>query len=481
MRKLFWFLILLVQCKCIIAQSTKYSTEVENRIKKVENGLMGWVQTQDTLKWSLKERMALYNIQGLSIAVINDYKIEWSKGYGWADTLEHRPVTVQTLFQAASISKSLNGVGILKLVEEKKLDLNTDINEYLKSWKFPYNSVSKNKKITIANLLSHTAGLNVHGFPGYSKDDPLPSITDILDGRKPSNTEAVHSEFEPGLKFQYSGGGTLISQLIIIDVTHQTYDEYMLHNVLKLLGMTNSFYTQPPPEDKKQLLARAYHSDGKKVNGKYHIYPEQAAAGLWTNPTDLCQYIIETQLSYKGKSNKVLTSEMTKMRLTPYLDSSSALGVFIEKRGTAKYFNHAGNNEGFSCIYYGSFDDGKGVVIMTNSDNSSILYEIANSVACSYQWKDFYNPTVKSVIEVPDTVLSTYVGKYKLLQDTVTVTIQSSKPFIEYKNKTYKIFFTSNVDFFIPELEGENKFLKNEQGEIYGFSINNQITLNKVQ
>lgn len=465
----------------IYAQPTDYPAEVENRIYKVENGLVSWVQTRDTLKWSLKERMDFYNVQGLSIAVINNYKIEWARGYGWADTAEHRPVTVQTLFQAASVSKSLNAIGVLKLVQENKLDLYTDINEYLKSWKFPYDRLSKNKKITVAQLLSHTAGLNIHGFPGYAQDKPLPSITDILDGKKRSNTDAVRSQFEPGLKFQYSGGGTLISQLIVMDITNQSYDEYMLQNVLIPLGMTASFYTQPPPEDKSQILATAYHSDGGKVNGKYHIYPEQAAAGLWTNPVDLCKYIIETQLAYRNKSGKVLNGEMTRLRLTPYIDNSSALGVFIEKRGAAKYFQHSGGNEGFRCKYYGSLDEGKGVVIMSNSDNSAILEEIANAVACVYGWKDFYNPVMKNVIEVPDSVLSKYSGKYMLNNEPVIISVKNNKPFLRYKNKTYKIYFTSVTEFFNPSLGGGNKFLFDANGNVSGYSINGKVTLNKVE
>lgn len=479
MRKLFWFLIIAVQSNFIFAQSTKYSAEVENRIKKVENGLMSWVQTQDTLKWSLKERMAFFNVLGVSVAVINDYKIEWAKGYGWADTSENCPVTTQTLFQAASISKSLNGIGVLKLVQEKKLDLNSDINDYLKSWKFPYDSLSNNKKITVANLLSHTAGLNIHGFPGYTKYDSIPSIIDILDGKKPSNTKAVRSQFEPGLKFQYSGGGVLISQLVIMDITNQPYDEYMLQNVLKPLGMTSSFFTQPPSEEKKQLLSTAYHSNGDKVTGKYHIYPEQAAAGLWTNPVDLCKYIIETQLSYQNKSNKVLSREMTRLRLTPYLDGSSALGVFIRERGSEKYFQHSGGNVGFGCIYYGTFNNGKGVVIMTNSDNRAILEEIANSVSRVYQWKDFYKPVFKKVIELPDSVLSSYIGKYMLEKEPVIISKDNGKPFLKYKNKKYKIFFTSTDEFFMPELEGNNKFLKDAQGKVYGYSINDKTVLYK--
>ncbi|MEO6229569.1 MAG: hypothetical protein ABIP10_05540, partial [Ferruginibacter sp.] len=107
--------------------------------------------------------------------------------------------------------------------------------------------------------------------------------------------------------------------------------------------MSNSFYTQPPPADKENLLATGYYNDGKEVKGKYHIYPEEAAAGLWTNPTDLAKYIIETQLSLQGKSNKVLSPETTRLRLTPYIDSSASLGVFIIKKGNEKYFNHDGS------------------------------------------------------------------------------------------------------------------------------------------
>src|SRR6185312_2227606 len=154
------------------------------------------------------------------------------------------------------------------LAQEGKLNLYTDINDYLKTWKFPYDSLSKGKKITIANLLSHTAGLTVHGFAGYEKGDSIPTISQILDGKKPANSAAVRSMYQPGLKFEYSGGGITISQLIVQDVTKQPYDKYMWENVLKPLGMTYSFYTQPPPSEKQNLLATGYYNDGKEVKGK---------------------------------------------------------------------------------------------------------------------------------------------------------------------------------------------------------------------
>ncbi|MBC7889309.1 MAG: beta-lactamase family protein [Ferruginibacter sp.] len=373
----------------LFSQEIKYAEEVEKRISQVEKTLASRLKAADTVNWTLQERMNFYNANGVSIAVISNYGIEWARGYGWADKSEFRPVTTTTLFQAGSISKSINGIGILKLVQDGRLNLYTDINEYLQTWKFPYDSLSKGKKISAANLLSHTAGLSVHGFPGYANGAVLPTLPQILDGNRPANTAAVRSLFEPSLKAQYSGGGTTIAQLMIADITGEPYDVFMWKNILEPMGMTNSFYTQPPLKEKQNLVATAYYNNGKEVKGKYHIYPEQAAAGLWTNPTDLAKYIIETQLSSQGRSDKVLSNEMTNIRLTPFIDSTSALGVFIIKRGGEKYFTHGGVDEGFVSQYYGSVEGGNGVVVMANTYNTAILVEIVNSVAAVYKWKDF--------------------------------------------------------------------------------------------
>ena len=464
------FMLLSISTNILTAQPTNptYSAEIETRIKQVENGLAGWVQEQDNkTNWKLTDRMNFYKVNGVSIAVIKDYKIEWARGYGWADTADKRAVHTQTLFQAASISKSLNALGVLQLADKKKLDLHTDINTYLHSWKFPESSYTGTKKVTVAHLLSHTAGLSVHGFPGYEWKDSIPSDNDILDGKRPANTAAVRSVFEPGLRYQYSGGGTTISKKIIMDVSGQEYDLYMWKQVLQPLQMTHSFYTQPPPPRSFPYLSTAYYADGRPVKGNFHIYPEQAADGLWTNPTDLCKFIIETQLSIQGRSNKILSKEMINTMLTPYIDNSAALGVFIETKGGKKYFQHGGANEGFRCQYYGSLENGNGVVVMVNSDNGGIIQEIINSVATAYQWEGFYTPVVKKVVAVDVEKLKEYTGQYQVGNITLTVTLNNNRLSVSQNGNTpLNMYFTSDSEFFLYEVPASQSFLKNEQGKV---------------
>ena len=360
---------------------SSFAQTVNDKIKLFENDLSHWDKSKSK-KWTLKERMAFYEVNAVSIAVIKDYKVEWIKAYGYADVSEKRPATTQTLFQAASISKSINSLAILKLVEEGKLDLDNDINTYLKDWKFPYDAISNGKKISLTHLLSHKAGLSTSGFGGYEKGKELPTTIQILDGLKPANSSPVRSIFEPGLKFQYSGGGTTITQLILENTTGEKYEEYMLKNVLTPLGMDNSSFNQPAAAAKENLLATGYNID-KEVKGKYHIYPEKAAAGLWTNPTDLAKYIIETQLSLLGKSNKILSKEMSVKRV------ENNLGIFQSDFKGAKYFGHSGGNEGFICNSIGSFEDGNGIVVMTNGRSPMLVDEIFSSIASLNHWKNY--------------------------------------------------------------------------------------------
>ncbi|MGI4862522.1 MAG: serine hydrolase domain-containing protein [Janthinobacterium lividum] len=454
----------------------KYTQEIEAKIRQVEQHL----QTERNLEgplptWTMQQRMAYYHANGVSIAVIKDYQVEWARGYGMADAEEKQPVTVNTLFLAGSNSKSLNAMGVLKLVQDKKLTLDADINDYLKSWKFPYDSLAKGKKITLANLLSHTAGLTVHGFNGYEVGTALPALPQVLNGKKPANSPAVRSQYAPGLKFEYSGGGTTISQLVIQDVTGLPYDKFMYENVLKPLGMQASSFTQPPTGEQQRLLASGYDSDGKLVPGKYHLYPEQAAAGLWTTATDLAAYVIETQRALQGKSAKVLSQEMTKLRLTPYIDSVAALGVFISNKKGVPYFLHGGADAGFVSQYVGSMDGGNGVVVLTNTENSALFEEIINSVATTYKWKNYYVPVKLKQVSQPTNVLQAYVGKYKMEDDYWAIELKKDGLWLAVNKTTaWRMYFTDATHFFVLEAPGNLSMLLDTAGKVKAIGVDNK-------
>ena len=466
------FLLLLISTFVIEISAQKRNDSIEQHIIAVENNLAPQIVYGDTLPHlRLLDRMRSYRVRGLSIAVIKDFKVEWAKGYGWADSAEQRPVTSQTRFQAASISKSLNSMALLKLVQAGKIDVDKDINLYLKSWKFPYDSLSGGKIISLRNLLSHTAGLTVHGFAGYEAGLPLPGIIDILNGTKPANSPAIRSQFAPGKRFEYSGGGTTISQLILQDVTGRKYDEFLRQEVLVPMGMQNSSFTQPPPPGTKDL-ATAYN-DGVAIPGKYHIYPEQAAAGLWTTPTDLCKYIIECQRTLEGKSGKVINTAMMKQRLTPYIDSSAGLGVFLIRKADQRYFSHNGGNEGFLCTYYGSIEGGNGVVVMINGNNFGVINELVNSVATVYGWKGFFQPRFKKVYTPPADSLRSYVGDYLMGNDTLNILPCGDKLCIQQNHDgELEMIFSSSTEFSMQEIPDLTIKVINKEGKVDALEIN---------
>jgi CubicO group peptidase (beta-lactamase class C family) len=388
-------------------------SEIQENIKKVESNLGAFYIDKNANEWTLAERMKFYKVKGVSIAVVHNFKIEWAKGYGWANEEQKIPVTSNTLFEPGSLSKSVNALALMQLVQENKINLFADINQYLTSWKFPYDSVSKGKKITIANLLSHTAGLSVRGFEGYRLGDSLPTIPQILDGKSPANSKAVRSIFEPNKKMEYSGGGTMISQLMLMDVIKKPYDKYLYENILQPLSMTNSSYTQPLLLNKRALAAIGYDSLGNALSYKYPIMVEQAAAGLWTTPTEMCKFIIEIQKSINGKSNKILSKKNTELMLTPYLDERTALGFFVDNIKGNNYFSHEAGNWGFSGAFYGSMEKGNGVAIFINSENDEIIKEIGNSVIDVYNWRGFEKKEKKKIMQIEDSIVSQYVGIYE--------------------------------------------------------------------
>src|SRR6185369_11936721 len=277
----------------VLSQVAFGQSTAQTRIQHVEEGLLPVVLIKGEPGWTIQERMKHYRVPGVSIAVINDYKVEWARSYGVKDVETNEPVTTETRFQAASISKPVTAMIALKKVAEGKLALDENINNKLTSWKLPDNEFTAKRKVTLANLLSHTGGLTVHGFPGYEVGKRLPTVPEILNGKEPANTPAVRVDMEPGTKFRYSGGGTTITQLTLMDIEKKPYPQIAQETVLGPLGMTHSTYSQPLPDDIRKQAASGHRQDGKPVEGKIHVYPEMAPAGLWTTPTDLATFAIE--------------------------------------------------------------------------------------------------------------------------------------------------------------------------------------------
>ncbi|HEY3458827.1 MAG TPA: serine hydrolase domain-containing protein [Bryobacteraceae bacterium] len=285
------FLILL----CVLQSHAATSDHIE----AVENGLLPAVviKGRPVRHASILERMKALNVRGVSIAVVNNYEIEWAKGYGFADLESKRPVEVTTLFQAGSISKPVAAVAAMKMVEKGIFALNQDINTFLKTWKLPDNEFTKDKKVTLREILSHSAGLTVHGFPGYAAGDPLPTLVQILNGEKPANTPPIRVDIVPGSIWRYSGGGYTIMQLAMTDVSGKAFPAIMRDTVLSKASMRSSTYENPLPARLSELAATGYRRDGTRVPGRYHTYPEMAAAGLWTTASDLARFGIEIQKS----------------------------------------------------------------------------------------------------------------------------------------------------------------------------------------
>jgi len=390
---------------------------VDAQIKRVEQGLLPPILIKGEPGWSLEERMKHWKVPGLSIAVVKDFKIEWARSYGVKDIETKEPVTTDTLFQAGSISKPVAAMVALKRVQQGKISLDENINNKLITWKLPDNEFTAKKKVTLANLLSHTAGLTVHGFPGYAVGEKIPTLSQVLDGSEPANTAAVRVDMEPGTRFRYSGGGTTIAQLAIMDIEKKPYPEIAKETVLGPLNMTNSTYSQPLSDDWRKKAASGHRSDGSLVAGKIHVYPEMAAAGLWTTPTDLAKFGVEVQLSYAGRSNKVLPKEMIDKMVTPFMEQAG-LGFFIDKRGNSVYFGHDGADEGFRAMMLMHREKGYGAVVMANSDSGQILAEVMRGVARAYNWDEFLPPE-NEIISLDAAKLDEYTGRFQVNPDRV--------------------------------------------------------------
>ena len=337
---------------------------------------------------TVAELMEEFGVPGVSVAVIQDFKIHWAKAYGVADVETGQLVDIETMFQAASISKPVAAIGVLRAVQDGLFSLDDDINDILDSWTLDAREFTRNRPVTPRTLTSHTSGLgDGFGFPGYDPEQPLPTTVQILEGHELSNVGSVFMEREPLTFFEYSGGGVTVMELALSDVRRRPFVDVLQEGVLAPIGMTRSSYAQPISPEHNQNAARAHDNNGESRGPKWHVYPEHAAAGLWTTPTDLARLIIEVQRSASGESNRVLSQSMIQEMLNPVGVGPFAVGFTVSKVGEGWYFSHGGSNWGFRALMLAHKVKGYGLVVMTNADQgSTVINEISRRIQYTYNW-----------------------------------------------------------------------------------------------
>lgn len=363
------------------------STGAEVHIARIERG--GRAGGGELAALPIDVMMQKLGVPGMSIAVVRDTQIHWSKCYGVRDAASRAPVTPATRFQAASISKPLTAMAVLRLAQEGRIRLDGDVNAYLRNWSLKACRDCKGKPVTPRSLMGHVAGAeDGFGFPGYPPSVPLPTLVDILEGRSPSVTGAVSFTRPPFEDYKYSGGSYVVIQKMLTDLTGRRFEDLMHDLVLKPLAMENSTFEQPLPSKIAALAATAHSANGKRMDQPWHVYPEQSAAGLWTTATDLAAVVIEVQRSVQEGGGNLLRPQMAREMLTPIGVGPFGAGFRLAMIGDEWYFYHGGSNWGFEAHVRGHLRKGYGVAIMTNAQESGarLINEVGSRLAESYGW-----------------------------------------------------------------------------------------------
>jgi CubicO group peptidase (beta-lactamase class C family) len=427
----------------------------------LEHTLLPTLVVEGVPPWTLAERMRHYHVPGVSIAVIQGGTIAWARGYGVLDVTSKAPVTAKTLFQAASLSKPVTAMTVLRLADQGKLSLVAPVNSLLKSWKLPDGPFSAG--VTLERILSHSAGLTVGGFSGYSPGAILPTLVQTLNGRPPANNRPVRADIEPGTNFRYSGGGYEIAQQLLVDVTGQPFAALVHDTVLGPAGMEDSFFEQPLSAELVTRAASGYGADGAPLPGKWHVYPELAAAGLWTTAADLARFAIAVQQSHAGAKGALLSKAMATRMLTVAsagdlgLALGNGLGLFVEQRGKGTFghvsMEQPGGAEGFRSLLVASTAGGYGVVVMTNGDGGSKLAdEIVRGAAQVYGWSSLGVPQLKRT-HPSDEQLRKLSGRYRVGTDEV-LTVSASRNSLKVQpllDEAFEIFPVEGGDFVRPD------------------------------
>ncbi len=456
------------------------AASAEQRISRIETWMVPpvIVQGEAAQKATLADRMAALHVPGVGVAVIHNGRIDWARSYGIARP-DGAPVTPETLFQAASISKPVTALVAMRLAQDKTVDLDIDVDTYLKGWKVPRDSDAADRLVTLRALLNHTAGVSVHGFAGYAPGAPIPTLDQILKGETPANSAPFHIDTDPGALWRYSGGGYVIIRRALEDVTSAPFGDLAQRLVLAPSGMTHSTFAQPLPGDLAKTAAWPYGGDGRPLKEGAHVYPELTPDGLWTTPTDLARLAIQVQQSLKGGPSTVLASTTAKEMLQPGGLANWGLGWGLGGTPEHPYFWHSGSNAGFKSMLF-AYGDGEGAVVMTNADSGEKLAaDLVRTIAYEYGWPD-NRPFEIAATPLAPQQLDRLVGRYRTGRYAVmTVTRQGERLYAQTPDRpTFRIYprtgsawFAIDPDGFSPTPNIQLSFRTSGQGPASGVAM----------
>jgi CubicO group peptidase (beta-lactamase class C family) len=430
MRRLLGVAVLFV-ARAVFAQAQVDPSQIEHRLHP-----LGPAGPRLDSTFDLAARMRVYHVPGVSIAIIDGSRVVFARGYGVTEFGGSKAVDSTTIFLAGSISKPIFATGVLALVQQGKLALDEDVNRRLTSWHLPESRFTASEKVTLRRLLTHSAGLTVHGFPGYAVDEPIPTIPQVLDGQPPANTAAVRNDTAPGARYNYSGGGITIAQLLTTDVTHEGFPALMQRLVLRPAGMVHSTYENPLPKDRWADASTGHEKTDTPIPGHWHVYPEMAAAGLWTTPADLARWAIALSDAYNGKSQRLLSTDMARQMVShqvtvePACRQGWGLGVAFDGDGADVHFSHGGRDEGFVASMDMWPARGQGIVVLTNGVSGQLLDEIQAAFHQLYGIDKA--PKKHTAVSLEARVLERYVGRYQVRPNfTLLVTREGDALFVK--------------------------------------------------
>lgn len=473
---------------CAVSSATDPGDSSAN-IRRVESQVIPVAAIRDEMGdySDIDDRMRAYAVAGLSVAVIENGRLAWARGYGVADASTGQRVTPDTLFQGASISKPLAALGALVLVEQGKLGLDEDVNRYLKGWKVPANAFTTAHPVTLRTLLDHSSGLSDVAFDNFSPSQQLPALSQVLKDH-PIRVEAV-----PGQRYSYTATAYVVLQQLIVDVAEQPFDAFMQARVLRPLGMTQTTFTNPLPDFLQHSAAMAHYAGRERLADGYRMGPELAVAGLWTTPSDLARYVIAVQHWNAGARDGLISPGLARQMLSPQI-GYAGLGVVLSGRGKDARFGHDGFNEGFEASMTGYIHDGRGAIVMANSGFAYMLIkEVFGSISRVYSWPR-YEPNSQwppaasigqqEITRIPDDMRATLAGDYALdATTTLRVFVQGERLYLRWpRSGNAEIFGTPDGRLFCPQLtfsEFGDPFLRTGAGEL--LAADGQIVLRRTK